>query len=311
MKTTIDWLTFRCRNDPFEVLEALRPAFGTAADLLTFLPGLPGKDGWLQAGEWMMGGDISMGRIDYAGGESQRGWNRVVLTGEGCAWVQNWLIIAKLADGLRETGVRRLDICLTTYGGEITHDKVAAAYTAGMFAMSEGGRPPVSRTITSSDPRAGKTIYVGQREYAKFFRAYEKGFEMLKNVAGRDRVTHIGGDKVDEIYRCEVEFKAVDKHIPWSAVLDRDSYFAGAYPFCALAIGYAHKGAKMATLPQFKPVATLDTALENCRVSYGAILRTALAALDGDHAALMQRVIGITHSDALVRAGVLTVEHPT
>lgn len=307
-KTAVDWLTLRCRNNARVAFDLILPAFGSCADLVTFSPGADPKDGWTRAAEIMCGGDIVLGRVDYEG-ESQKGWVRIILTGEGCSWVQDWEQVAKWGGLLDSAEIRRLDIALTTYDGEVNHQMVIAAHEAGEF-QAGAGRPPVRRTIESSDPRAGKTVYVGKRECAKFFRAYEKGFEMLKDVRrGREDVTHIGGDLVENIYRLEVELKAVDKYIPWDAVTDRDAVFAGSYPFCARMVGRA-KGRVLKALPSFKPVVSLDRALDNCRVSYGSILRTALEALDGDKLELINRVIGRTHSDALVRAGVLTVKHP-
>lgn len=305
-KTTIDWLTFRCRNNPFAIPEFMRSAFGSASDCFSFSSGIEPKDGWTYAGELLMGGDISLGRIDY-GGESQRGWVRVILTGEGCGWVQDWALVAEWGERLVEADIRRVDVALTTYAGEVDHDMVVEAHGNGEF--TSGGRPPVMKMITSSDPRAGKTVYVGKRESAKFIRCYEKGFELLKDVKKRkDEITHIGGDKVEDIYRVEIEFKAVDKYIPWSCILARDSHFAGANLFCALVLDYAELRT-FKTLPDFKPLATLDNALENCRISYGAILRTALTAFDGDRLAVLDRVLSMTQSDALIRAGVLTVAH--
>jgi DNA relaxase NicK len=305
-KTSIDWLTFRCRNNQFFILEVMRSAFGSAAECLTLDCGIEPKDGWLRAGQFLMGGDIALGRIDYDG-ESQRGWVRVILTGEGCGWVQDWELVAKWGEKLIDADIRRLDIALTCYKGEITHEMVVQAHTSGLF--TSGGRPPVMRTIVSSDGRAGRTVYVGKRESAKFLRCYEKGFELLKDVKKRkDEITHIGGDRVEDIYRVEVEFKAVDKYMPWSSINVRDDCFAAAYPFCASIVG-AVGFRKFQALPDFKAVSTLDNALENCRISYGAILRTALEAFDGDRLAVLDRVLALTQSDAMIRAGVLTVAH--
>jgi len=75
MKTSVDWLKFRTLSDPFEVLAAIRPAFGTAADLLTMEDGGRGKDGWEFRKNLRMAGDIVLATIDF-GGESQRGWLR-------------------------------------------------------------------------------------------------------------------------------------------------------------------------------------------------------------------------------------------
>ena len=100
MKTAIDWLSFRTKTDPFKTLEALQPIFGTAADLVTFVPGAKGRDGWQRAGDVLMAGDIKLGWIDY-GGESQRGWVRVQLYGEGCQWVQDWQAVEQLGEALQ------------------------------------------------------------------------------------------------------------------------------------------------------------------------------------------------------------------
>lgn len=308
MKTAIDWLTFRTHSDPFEILEAMRPMFGTAADLLTLKTGLKGIDGWVRAAELCIAEDISIGRVDYEG-ESQRGWVRVNLTGEGCGWVQDWKAAEELRDLLAEPEIKRLDIALTTYRGEVTHDRVIEAH--GRRRFSSGGRQPHYRVIGGSDPRAGRTIYVGKRaESAKMLRCYEKGFEILTKVPEsiRSTVTHIEGNRVEEIYRVELELKNVDKHIPWTAFLARDEVFAAAYPFCAeLLPGVEH--VKLQTMPDFKPLVELETKLDHCRRAYGAILRTAILAHGGDAAKVMERIVAESPSRALIDAGVLTIEH--
>lgn len=306
MKTTVDWLAFRTRSNQFQVVDAIAPAFGTAADLVTFKPGLKGKDGWLYAGELLLAGDINLGRIDY-GGESQRGWVRVNITGQGCEWIQDWDLVSRLANHLQEAQIKRLDIALTTNKGEVSDQSIVAAYEAGMFTA--GGRPPEMRSITSSDPRAGRTRYIGSRQSHKFLRCYEKGFELIKDVPFlKATATHIGEHKIEDIYRVELELKDVDKLIPWEAIRGRDQVFAGAYPFCAALLpGVPHW--RMLNLPDLKPIATLETALDHCRVAYGPTLRAALMAFNGDGSKLLQRVLSETPSHALVEAGVLTVEH--
>lgn len=308
MKTTVDWLRFRTRSNPFEATEAMRAMFGTAGDLLQLRTGIKGQDGWVRAGELSMAGDITLGRIDYDG-ESQRGWVRVNLTGEGCGWVQDWHAAERLRDNLAEAEVKRLDIALTTYRGEVTHDMVIDAHKRGRF--SSGGRQPHYRVIGGSDPRAGRTIYVGKREASdKMLRCYEKGFEMLQRVPEslRAGVTHIDGNAVAEMYRVELELKAESRFIPWTALNQRDEVFAGAYPFCAeLLPGAAH--VKLQALPDFRPRCELETALDHCRRAYGGIIRAALMAHGGDVAKVLERVSATEPSRALIEAGVLTVAH--
>ncbi|MDZ4154711.1 replication initiation factor domain-containing protein, partial [Methylicorpusculum sp.] len=305
-KTTIDWLAFRTRSTHFQAVEAMLPMFGSASDLVTFRPGMKGKDGWMYAGEILMAGDITLGRIDY-GGESQRGWIRINLTGQGCDWVQDWAAAVNLQNLLQEAQIKRLDIALTTNLGEVNDQSIVDAHAAGMFTC--GGRPPSMRSITSSDPRAGRTRYIGSRQSHKFLRCYEKGFELIKDVPFlKDTITHIEGFKVEDIYRVELELKDVDKLIPWETITGRDQVFAGSYPFCsALLPGVPHW--RMLTLPDLKPKAALETALNHCRVAYGPTLRAALMAYNGDSSKLMERVLAESPSHALVEAGVLTVSH--
>lgn len=307
MKTTIDWLAFRTRSNQYEVLEAMRPMFGTVAHLVTFKPGLKGKDGWLYAGELMLAEDLSLGRIDY-GGESQRGWVRVNLTGQGCEWVQDWHEAVLMARDLVESQIKRLDIALTTRQGEVSDQSIVAAYEAGMFTA--GGRPPEMRSIISSDARAGRTRYIGSRKSHKFLRCYEKGFELLKDLPAikAGTITHIEGAKVEDIYRVELELKDVEKLIPWEVIDSRDSVFAGAYPFCAeLLPGVPHW--RMKTLPDLKPMATMAKRVENIRRTYGPSLNVLMRAHNGDAAKVMALVLSDEPAHALVAAGVLTIDY--
>jgi phage replication initiation protein len=259
-----------------------------------------------QEGSTINVGDMPLGRMDY-GGDSQRGWVRVDLTGKGCEWVQQWDELDGL-ERLPGAELRRLDIALTTWDGEITHEQVVEAHTVGRFTIR---RPPALRQITSSDPRAGRTCEIGTREKSdKFMRCYEKGFELAAKYAARmpGMITHIDGKKVEDIYRCEVEFKATGADIPWEVVERRDQYFAGAYPFCADVLPNVEADILMRR-PQRAPQTELAAALENCRIQFGPTLFTALAAYQGDMTAVWDKIIGGHHSQVLVEAGVLLVEH--
>lgn len=310
MKTCVDWLRFRTRSNPFECLEAMRPMFGAGVgDLVELRTGIKAQDGWKWGAEFVIGGDVTVGRVDY-GGESQRGWVRVNLTGEGCSWVDDWTEAQRLGDVLQEAEIRRLDVCLTTYNGEVSHERVIEAHARGRF--SSGGRQPHYRVIGGSDPRAGRTIYVGKREGSdKMLRCYEKGFELLQIVPEslRDHVTHIEGKEVGNIYRVECEFKAETKFIPWSAIGERDQVFAGAYPFCAELLPDVEDVRKLQTLPDFKPRADLETALDHCRRAYGGIIRAALMAHNGDGSKVLERLASVEPSRALIEAGILTCDH--
>ena len=306
-KTTIDWLRFRTRTEPRDALEALRPMFGTLGSALALKPLQRGILGF-QQGSQIVVEDLVLGRMDY-GGESQRGWIRVDVPGGGCEWVTDWGQVDQV-EALPDAQLRRVDVALTTWCGEVTHERVVKAHQAGRFVTQ--GRPPVLQTIESSDPYAGRTCYVGSRERAdKFMRCYEKGWEMLSALprsVDRASVSAIAGHPPSEIYRCEVEFKAVNRDLTWDVVPRRDEFFAGAYPFCSDILPGIEPDI-LQRRPERTAQTALALALENCRIQFGPTLFTALTAHGGDIHAVWEKVLGRSHNQALLEAGVLLVDH--
>lgn len=304
-KTTVDWLRFRTQTEPRDALEALRPMFGSVGPLLRLEHLQRGILGFQRAAQILVA-DMPVGRVDF-GGESQRGWIRVDITGKGCEWVQEWDNLDAV-EQLPNAAIRRLDLALTTWEGEVTHERVVEAHTQGRFITR--GRPPALRQITSSDPKAGRTCEIGTRERSdKFMRCYEKGRELAGKVAGRGlEVIAIDGHPVEDIYRCEVEFKAASTDIPWEVVERRDQYFTGAYPFCADVLPNVESDI-LQRRPQREPQMDLAASLDNCRIQYGQTLFTALRAYQGDITAVWDKIVGNCHSPSLLEAGVLLVDH--
>lgn len=303
-KTTVDWFRFRVQDEPPAVLQALRPMFGTLGPALRLKPLQRGILGFQQASAIVVE-DLVLGRMDF-GGHSQRGWVRVDLPGTGCEWVTDWAA----TDGIESQAaeLRRVDLALTTWHGEVGHDMVVQAHQLGRFTIR---RPPVLQVISSSDPYAGRTCNIGRREGAdKFMRCYEKGWQMLRSVpeAVRATVTQVDGCHPSGIYRCEVEFKAVTSDIPWDVLTRRDEYFAGAYPFCSDVLPGVEPDI-LHRRPERTAQTELAVALENARVQFGATLYTALAAYGGDIHAVWDKVVGNRHNVALLEAGVLLVDH--
>lgn len=303
-KTTIDWLRFRTQAEVRDGLEALRGLYGEQASWLNLKHLDRGRDGFQQACSVQLA-NMTVGRVDF-GGESQRGWVRWNITGQGCEWVKDWTAVQDL-EALPAAEIRRADIALTTWEGEVAHETIEAAHGSGLFTC--GGRPPDLQQITSSNLRAGRTCYVGKRDADKFFRGYEKGFELAgKMGALAGDVTHIDGFPVEDIYRCEVELKAESRVIPWEVIERRDHYFSGCYPFLAELLPDVQADILMRR-PERAPQTELLAALGNLRVQYGATLYTALRAYHGDYMRVWDQVVGDHHNLALVQAGVLLVEH--
>ena len=307
-KTTVDWLRFRVKAEPREIIKALKSMFGEGGEIGRKLGLIPMERGILgfKLASSIAIEDMVIGRMDY-GGESQKEWVRVDIPAKGCEWVKDWQGVAAVEE-LPSAQIRRLDLALTTWNGEVGHEQVVKAHQDGRFITK--GRPPHLRQITSSDPRAGRTCYIGKRQRSdKFMRCYEKGFEMLTKM-GRlpGTVTHIDGFKVEDIYRCELELKADSSDIPWEVIERRDQYFAGSYPFCADILPGIEADI-LQRRPEREPQVSLALALENCRIQFGPTLFTALAAYQGDLTAVWDKVVGREHSRALLEAGVMLVEH--
>lgn len=302
-KTDIDWFRFRTQAQPLEALEALKPIFGVCGQVTKLKPLERGILGFQQAAQIMVGA-VPVGRMDY-GGESQRGWVRVDVTGEGCSWVQDWDALDKL-EALPGAEVKRLDVALTTWRGEVGHDAVVSAHAAGRFSPPGAGRSPNMQTIINTDLQAGRTCYIGSRANSdKFMRCYEKGFEIAAKHPG---LTHVSGFPVEDIYRCEVEFKGKGSHVPFDAISRRDEFFAGAYPFCADLLPDVESDVFLKRA-QRAPNLELSAVLANIRTQYGNSLFTALHAYHGDVFAVWDKVIGKDHNQRLVEAGVLMVDH--
>ena len=300
MKTTIDWLTFRTKAEPIQALQALKPMYGCAGSLLNLKSLQRGAMGFQQAAAVLLG-DMPVARIDY-GGESQRGWSRVAMGGKGCEWVQDWSAMQSIEE-LPASEIRRLDIALTTWNGQVSHDLVVNAHSRGRFGT--GGRNPDLQQITSSNPIAGKTCYIGNRKSDRFLRAYEKGYEMNAKAGGN--LTHVDGHRIEDIYRTELELKASATVLPWSLIERRDEYFAGAYPFCAELLPEVDADV-LQRRPDREPQTDLAAALANIKTQYGATLFTALHAYNGDMTTVWDKIIGTEHSKPLLEAGVLLVD---
>lgn len=301
--TTIDWFRFRTQGEPLDVKNAMAPLFGDLSKLLTLGGGGKGILGFEQSLELRLGG-AKVGRLDF-GGKSQRGWVRVDVPGTGCDFVTDWDAVGEV-ERLPKAQIRRLDLAVTTWRGEVGHEDVVKAHEAGKFTTR--GRPPELRQVLSSNDRAGRTCYVGRRDAPKFFRGYDKGFELLAKLGGLRApgvCTHIDGFPVEGIYRCELELKATEgQQIPFEAVLQGDQYFVGAYPYCAELLPTIEPEILQRDRRK-APQRELQAVLSNCRMQFGNSLYTALKAYQGDIGAVWDQVVGKEDNQRLVDAGVL------
>lgn len=302
MKTAIDWCEFRTQAEIPAVVEALRAVYEPMGDLVTIKQRSKGWNGYKQAADVCMG-DMSLGMIAY-GGESQRGWVHVGLTGRGCEWLLDWARAERVFNALPRCEYKRLDIALTVKDGSVSHQRVLDAFAAGLFKT--GGLPPGMKKLESSDPMAGNTVYIGKRGGNKFLRCYDKGLEMLKGKAPHLNITHIEGVPVLDIYRVEFEWRSATAPIPLDAISRRDTYFAGAYPFTAELLQQPFE--PFVQRRERGPQRELELALMHIQQQYGRTLFTAMVHHDGDISTVWEKIVGTQHNEALVAAGVLLVD---
>lgn len=301
--TKIDWLGFRTQSEIPAAIEALRGAFGSVGGAVRVKHRKGGWQGYRQSADLCLN-DMHIGLMAY-GGENQKGWVSVNLSGRGCEWIRDWEEAEDSLTSLPAYESRRVDIALDTFKREVTHEIVVDAYRSGLFTTN--GRPPKMNQILPEDPKDGRTVYIGQREQGKFLRAYEKGYELTKDTRGNLDITHIDGVNVADIYRVELELKPKVSPLPLDVIDRRDQYFAGAYPFlqnvteCEPEIFRQKREAG--------PQRDMQAALAQIRYQYGSTLFTALAAHAGDVGAVWDKIVGFKDNETLLQRGVLMVDH--
>lgn len=303
-RSHIDWLALRSQAQIPQTVDVLKGVFGAAGPALNIAHRQRGWMGYKQSADIRLG-DMNVGLMAW-GGDNQRGWVHASITGLGCEWVTDWDAVPDALDTLPDVDLRRCDIALDIKDRSVTHDTVMDAYRAGGFTSN--GRPPRCQQVISEDPMDGRTIYVGSRENDKFFRAYEKGLQLRAKFKSSGEMTHVNGCPVQDLYRLELELKAKTGPLPLDLIQRRDQYLAGSYPYLQQVLEDVQPEI-MVIDRKTAPTLELAAALGNIRRQYGNTLFTALTAYHGDIGAVMAKVMGSEHNEALIRAGVLLVEH--
>lgn len=143
-----------------------------------------------------------------------------MLSGEGlAAALPGWE--KRLHDFLtthaQQPRLTRCDVAHDVYDGSTySVDQAKSEFEAGLYNC--GGRMPdcEQRGNWYRPNGKGRTFYVGHRINGKFARIYEKGKQL--------------GDADSPWCRIEVEFKSVDRVLPFDILLNPGEYLAAAYP---------------------------------------------------------------------------------
>jgi phage replication initiation protein len=304
--TKIDWLGFRTQGEVPATLEALRGVFGSLGSSVQAKFRKRGWMGYEQAADLCLA-DMHVGLVAF-GGESQKGWISVNLSGRGCEWIKDWEEANYSLSALPAYENRRVDIALDTFKREVTHDTVVEAYRSGLFTTGGAGRPPKMNQILPEDPQDGRTIYIGQRDQGKFLRAYEKGYEMVKDVRkGGLEFSFVNGIPIGDIFRLELELKPKNCPLPADLIGRRDEYFSGAYPYLQKVVEVEPEIFRQSR--EKGPQRDMEAALAQIRHQYGTTLFTALMAHSGDVGVVWEKIVGKKHNEALLAKGVLLCDH--
>lgn len=315
-KTKIDWFGFTSSAD----VEAVKLLVSTIWPDVVFsrkVGGMPGyPDAYL----------ITVESIQYGllGTGAAHGRHFVSLSGTACKTLTDELVqifyealtITQLVGGeavsVFDPRISRIDLCFDSYRREITYDDALAAYHKGEFMRPQARRNPELKLVSvSSDRNLGRTMYVGKRDGHVMARIYEKGLEVFAKLPeelrlmSEDRDGDVCGPMpADDWLRLEAEFKRVDKDrpLPLEMMLERDTYFAGAYPFFASALGLAD-GLRPAGLKSEFSV-DLSALMHNARRSYGSLIHS-LTELGFTPAQVVEHLSSGRNNDKLVRSGLL------
>jgi len=125
----------------------------------------------------------------------------------------------------------------------------------GLGGFSCGNRAPnIEHKGNWKRPNGrGRTLTIGSRESGKFLRLYEKG--------------RAEGDPNDNWQRAEVEFKSVDRVLPFDMLLAPSEYFIAAYP-CFKFLAEDMQPARIETIQKTAQI-NFDTAIKNLKHQYG------------------------------------------
>lgn len=203
---------------------------------------------------WKLGTDDALyGHVSFGG---QRETVLVQVTGTGAmaahdGWEQR---LHQYLSAAPRAKITRVDLARDFLNGEYTVDMANTAYDDGEFCS--GGRwPSIEQHGNWKRPDgAGRTLYLGKRKSGKFTRIYEKGRQL--------------GDKESPWTRLEVEFKSIDRIVPFDVLLYPGQYLAAAYP----ALDFLSEAPKRIETQVKQIELTYDKAVHYARLQVGRLL---------------------------------------
>lgn len=187
----------------------------------------------------------------------QRNTILIMINGKGCAFgKEGWerRLYTFLSNYAERGKLTRVDLAHDDFDGtKINVDWGDQQDNLGGFQL--GNRAPnVEHKGNWKRPNGkGRTLNIGSRESGKYLRLYEKG--------------RAEGDPDDNWQRAEVEFKSVDRILPYDILLAPSEYFIASYP-CFLFLAEDKQPARIETIVKTAKI-NAKTAIANLKHQYG------------------------------------------
>lgn len=306
-KTTLDWVAFTVPRE-LPDLCALVSTIWPDSMFTRNVRGVKGyPESWSITVDGMPFGVFGLG--------AEHGRNYVSLDGTACKTLTDELV-ELLFDVLTipelDARLTRVDICLDLYNGQRTWDHALFAYERGDFKGRKGGRNPQKKVIdvSTGDENLGRTLYIGKRDGAVYGRVYEKGLEVFANLPenlrdlshARELESGQVSAKADSWLRLEVEYKRRETDLPFAMLLDRDRFFAGAYPYFADALGLTDGRRPVGMKSDFD--VDLMKLIHNAKRSYGSLIHS-MKELGLSSSEIVEELSTGRNNTKLVKSGLL------
>ena len=324
-KTSVDFYAYRCKVSPATIQNTLESIFDGAPGQITVSPRKTGWNGYDRSYNVSIA-DMPVGLV-AEGGENQRGWSYVGISGVGCSWVKDWDRAQEAASECEGYETKRIDIAYDTFDTSKGFDATLAAYRARGF--NTGGRDPKCEPMKPERWEDSAIIRIGNRKADKYYRGYEKGKQMLgplitaaikseredfdpspwitHNTVTLEDGEYVAANTLDW-FRHELELKPKTNPLPEDLIDRRDQYFVGAYPYLSTVLEGIESQAFV--IPrEAKPRLEAKLVANAIRRQWGPTLFTLLAAHNGDVQAVWDQIVGHKHSQSLLEAGVMLVDH--
>jgi DNA relaxase NicK len=180
----------------------------------------------------------------------------VSFSGTGCAEIVDWERVRAYVEFI-EARITRVDVARDEFSDSpITPESARKTWERGGFCM--GGRNPSAAMHDDLGSRRGKTFYAGRRGNGKMVRIYEKGKQL--------------GDADSAWVRIEVEFRNVDRVIPYEVLTSPGLYFLGAYPCLKVFSRFFYEAVERIKTVKTAVKIAYSVLMAWCKRSYGKLI---------------------------------------